>query len=155
MRTVDLSVHPLAELCANVLKRAWPENNIPCQDIYCDSETVGMPTDEPGSQNFQTNQEAVRFWETDEYGVQAVDVQGWLRKSLRYALHAPPPVLDCIAHGYHLPLKFLPPQVYSHISSRMKDLMIFKPGALLQSMSSIGVTLVTKCNASYSQRRLR
>ena len=24
-------------------------------------------------------------------------------------LHAPPPVLDCIEHGYRLPLKFVPP----------------------------------------------
>ena len=34
MRTADLGVRPLAELCVNVLKRVWPENNNPYQDIY-------------------------------------------------------------------------------------------------------------------------
>ena len=78
VRTADLGVRPLAELCVNVLKRVWPENN-PYQDIYSDSETVSMPTNELGYQSFQTDQEALRFWETDEYSVQTLDVQG--RKS--------------------------------------------------------------------------
>ena len=112
VRTADLGVRPLAELCVNVLKRVWPENNKPYQDIFYDSETVSRPTNELGNQSFQTDQEALRFWETDEYSVQTLDVQGQLKKNLSFwkdVLHAPPPVLDCIEHGYRLPLKFLPP----------------------------------------------
>ena len=82
MRTADLGVRPLAELCVNVLKRVWPKNNKPYQDIYYDSETVSRPTDELGNQSFQTDQKALRFWETDEYSVQTLDVQGWLEKNL-------------------------------------------------------------------------
>ena len=56
VRTAYLGVRPLAELCVNVLKRVWPENNNPYQDIYiityCDS---GMPTNELGNQSFQTD----------------------------------------------------------------------------------------------------
>ena len=107
VRTADLGVRPLAELCINVLKRVWPKNNKPYQDIYYDSETVSRPTN--GNQSFQRDQ---RFWETDEYSVQTLDVQGRLKKNLSFwkdVLHAPPPVLDCIEHGYRLPLKFLPP----------------------------------------------
>ena len=54
VRTADLGVRPLAELCVNVLKRVWPENNKPYQDIYYDSETVSRPTNELGNQSFQT-----------------------------------------------------------------------------------------------------
>ena len=66
LRTAYFGVRPLAELCVNVLKILWPENNNPYQDIYCNSETVSMPTNELGNQSFQTEKEALRFWETDE-----------------------------------------------------------------------------------------
>ena len=66
------------------LKRVWPENNNPYQDIYCDSETVSRPYYELGNQSFQIHQETLRFWETDEYSVQTLDVQGWLKKNLSF-----------------------------------------------------------------------
>ena len=47
---------------------------------------------------------------------QVTGVQGRLRKRLafwREVLQAPPPVLDCIEHGYRLPIKHLPPP-YAH-----------------------------------------
>jgi len=40
------------------------------------------------------------------------DVQGRLKLSIEFwhgVLKAPPPIIDCIVNGYHLPLKFVPP----------------------------------------------
>ena len=57
------------------------------------------------------NNEDSKFWEL-ESGFQILDVQGRLKQSLSFwrdILDAPPPVVDCIENGYHLPLKFLPP----------------------------------------------
>ena len=92
--TADLDVRPLAELCVNVLKRVWSEDNSPSQDINCDPEAVSLPTYELGNQSFQSVQEAIRFWEIEahEFSVQTLDVQGWLKKNLCYwkdVLHAP------------------------------------------------------------------
>ena len=58
--------------------------------------------------------EISKLWELEtlEFGIQTTDVQGRLKRNISFwrdVLHAPPPVLDCINHGYCLPLKFLPP----------------------------------------------
>ena len=56
----------------------------------------------------------LKFWEveTDSLPSQITDVQGRLRKNLKFwqeVLKAPDTVLEYIVNGYHLPFKFLPP----------------------------------------------
>jgi len=54
----------------------------------------------------------VRFWESDNAEIQVTHVQVHLKQNLGFwkdVLQAPPPILDCIESGYHLPLKFIPP----------------------------------------------
>ena len=49
--------------------------------------------------------------------MQITDVQGRLKQRLpfwREVLHAPPHKLDCIEHGYRLPIKFIPPPHNQH-----------------------------------------
>ena len=147
VRTADLGVRPLAELCVNVLKRVWPENNKPYQDIYYDSETVSRPTNELGNQSFQTDQEVLRFWETDKYSVQTLDVQGRLKKNLSFwkdVLHAPPPVLDCIEHGYRLPLKFLPPPYSQGNHKSVISHRVFVEDAVLNLLNNRCVAQVSE-----------
>jgi len=59
----------------------------------------------------------MQYWEVEQgLSKQITDVQGRLRQNLsfwREALQAPSPILDCIEHGYHLPLKHVPHFLYS------------------------------------------
>ena len=59
-----------------------------------------------------TSDNLTKFWEAeDSTSVQISDVQGRLKQKLPFwkeVLQAPPPVLDCIEHGYHFPLKCIP-----------------------------------------------
>ena len=58
---------------------------------------------------------------------QITDVQGRLRKNLLFwkeVLHAPPPILNCIENGYHLPLKFIPP---SYLQGNHKSTIFYHP----------------------------
>ena len=63
-----------------------------------------------------------KFWEAEAcVPVPQYCVQGRLKQSLAFwkdFLQAPPPILECIENGYHLPLKFLPP---SHSQTNHKS----------------------------------
>ena len=71
-----------------------------------------------GNSNFLTHDELdtsdnfTNFWEAEgSTPVQISDVQGFLKQKLPFwkdVSQAPPPVLDCIEHGYRLPLKYIP-----------------------------------------------
>ena len=71
-----------------------------------------------GNSNFLTHDELdtsdnlTKFWEAEgSIPVQISDVQGCLKQKLPFwkeVLQAPPPVLDCIEHGYRLLLKYIP-----------------------------------------------
>ena len=54
-----------------------------------------------------------RCWELEESTRQKSDVQGRLQANIQFwreILQAPPPIIDCIAEGYKLPLLSFPPQ---------------------------------------------
>ena len=59
-----------------------------------------------------TSDNLTKFWEAEgSTPVQISDVQGCLKQKLPFwkeVLQAPPPVLDCIEHGYRLQLKCIP-----------------------------------------------
>ena len=71
----------------------------------------------PAHEELDTSDNVTKFWEAESgTPVQITDVQGRLKQKLPFwkeVLQAPPPVLDCIEHGYCLPLKYIPPS-FSH-----------------------------------------
>ena len=103
-------VKTLSEICAAVLKKVATGKECPQCVIY-DPEPMEASLDNGWE---QVDSEASQFWELEalEFGTQLTDVQGRIKKNISFwrdVLHAPQMILDCIASGYCLPLKFLPP----------------------------------------------
>ena len=103
------SVKSLATICVDFLKGIT--GSVHPQTFDYNPDMVEVPPDDSYA---QLEQEASEYWELDvlDLGIQITNVQGRLRKHISFwkdVLQAPPPILDCINCGYHLPLKFMPP----------------------------------------------
>ena len=71
------------------------------------------PTNISGQEVSDLNNIVAKYWELEQGPQeQTTNVQGRLRQHLSYwkeVLQAPLPIVDCIKHGYRLPLKVIPP----------------------------------------------
>ena len=89
-----------------------------------------------GNNNFlthdglDTGDNLTKFWKVEgSTPVQITDVQGRFKQKLPFlkeVLQAPPPVLDCIEHGYRLLLKYIP-QPFSqqnHKSTELRHVLV-------------------------------
>ena len=108
----SFSVKSLATICVDFLKGIT--GSVHSQTFDYNPDMVEVPPDDRGDSYAHLEQEASKYWELDAFdlGMQATDVQGRLRKHVSFwkdVLQAPPPILDCINHGYRLPIKFTPP----------------------------------------------
>ena len=79
--------------------------------------------------------------------MQILDVQSRLKKNLSFwknVLHAPPPVLDFIVHGYRLPLKFLPPPYFQGNHKSSISHWVFVDDAVLNLLNNCCVAQVSE-----------
>ena len=81
-------------------------------------------SDDKSMPDNKVNSEIAQFWELEsQRPVQITDVQGRLKQSLHFwrdVLHAPSHILECIEHGYHLPLKLFPHPISNITTSQQR-----------------------------------